>query len=97
MKQGLNLDSIVARSEELVTSNLDGEVVMMSIDSGKYFGLDPIASEIWQLLETPHSIRALCDLLLPQYQVAREQGEQDVLAFCEQAREQKIIRVLKEA
>jgi hypothetical protein len=97
MKQGLHLDSIVARSEELVTSNLDGEVVMMSIDSGKYFGLDPIASEIWQLLETPRSIRALCDLLLPQYQVPREQGEQDVLAFCEQAREQKIIRVLKEA
>lgn len=94
MKQSLNLDSIVARSEELVTSNLDGEVVMMSIDNGKYYGLDAIGSEIWQLLETPRSIRALCDLLLPQYKVAREQGEQDVLAFCEQAREQKIIRVV---
>jgi hypothetical protein len=94
MKQSVNLDSIVARSEELVTSDLDGEVVMMSIDSGKYYGLDTIASEIWQLLETPRSIRSLCDLLLPQYKVDREQGEHDVLSFCEQAQEQKIIRVL---
>ena len=55
----LNLNSIVARSEGLVTSNLDGEVVMMSIDNGKYYGLDAIASQIWELLETPCSIRAL--------------------------------------
>ena len=96
MKRALNLDSIVARSEELVTSNLDGEVVMMSIDRGKYYGLDPIASQIWELLETPCSIRALCDQLLPRYEVGREQGEKDVLAFCQQAREQNIIRVLKE-
>ncbi len=61
-------------SEGLVTSNLDGEVIMMSIDKGKYYGLDAIASQIWELLETPCSIRALCDQLLPQYDVEREQG-----------------------
>ena len=96
MKQVLQLDSIVARSQELVASNLDGEVVMMSIENGKYYGLDAIASQIWTLLENPSSIRALCDQLLPQYNVEREQGEQDVLAFCQQAQEQNIIRVLSE-
>jgi hypothetical protein len=97
MKQVLQLDSVVARSEGLVTSNLDDEVVMMSIQNGKYYGLDTIASQIWQILETPCSIRALCDLLLPQYNVERHQGEQDILAFCQQAREQNIIQVLSEA
>ena len=67
---------------------------MMSIDKGKYYGLDAIASQIWELLETPCSIRALCDQLLPRYDVGREQGEQDVLAFCQQAQEQGIIQVL---
>jgi hypothetical protein len=90
----LNLDSIVARSDGVVTSNLDGEVIMMSIDKGKYYGLDAIASQIWELLETPRLIKALCDKLLPQYDVERQQGEQDVLAFCQQACDQGIIRVL---
>ena len=89
------MDSVVARSEGLVTSDLDGEVVMLSIDKGKYYGLDAIGSQIWELLETPCSIRALCDQLLPRYDVEREQGEQDVLAFCQQAQEHNIIRVLE--
>ena len=96
MKRALHIDSVVARSEGLVTSDLDGEVVMMSIDKGKYYGLDTIASQIWELLETPCSIRTLCDQLLPRYEVGREQGEKDVLAFCQQAQEQDIIRVLGE-
>jgi hypothetical protein len=96
-QQILNLDSIVTRAERLVTSSLDGEVIMMSIDRGKYYGLDAIASQIWELLETPCSIRALCDQLLPQYEVERDQGERDVLAFCQEAREQNLIRVLIEA
>ena len=69
---------------------------MMSIDKGKYYGLDAIASQIWELLETPCSIRVICDQLLPQYDVGREQGEQDILAFCQQAQEQDIIRVIEE-
>jgi hypothetical protein len=95
-RRALHLDSVVVRSEGLITSNLDGEVVMMSIDQGKYYGLDPIASQIWELLETPCSIRTLCDQLLTRYDVEREQGEKDVLAFCQQAREQDIIQVIEE-
>jgi hypothetical protein len=95
MKRMLHMDSIIARSEGLVTSDLDGELVMMSIDKGKYYGLDAIASQIWQLLETPCSLRALCDQLLPQYDVEREQGEKDVLAFCQQALKDDIIRILE--
>lgn len=91
------LDSIVARADGVVSSVLDGEVIMMSIDQGKYYGLDAIASEIWEILETPCSIRSLCDQLLPLYNVGREQGERDVLGFCQQAREQGIIRVLESA
>jgi len=92
----LHLDSIVARSDKVVTSNLDGEVIMMSIDKGKYCGLDAIGSQIWELLETPCSIRTLCDQLLPRYDVGREQGEKDVLAFCQQAQEHDIIQVIEE-
>jgi hypothetical protein len=96
MKRALQIDSVVARSEGLVTSDLEGELVMLSIDKGKYYGLDAIGSQIWELLETPCSIRTLCDQLLPRYDVGREQGEKDVLAFCQQAQEHDIIQVIEE-
>jgi len=37
-------------SEEVLSSKIDEEVVLMSIEAGYYFTLDPIGSRIWELL-----------------------------------------------
>lgn len=53
------LSSIVATSNDLVSSDLDGEVVMMSIDNGEYYGLDAVGSRVWALLERPQAVSDL--------------------------------------
>ena len=50
MKTELNLDSIIKRNPEMVSSDMDGETVMMSMENGEYYGLDPIGSRIWELI-----------------------------------------------
>ena len=77
----VNLNSRVARSEEVLTSEVDGEVVMMSIEHGTYSGLDAIGSEIWGLLENPRRVSEICDRMMERYDVERGQCEKDVLAF----------------
>lgn len=44
----MNLNPRIARSVEVLTSEVDGEIVMMSIEEGTYSGLDAIGSAIWQ-------------------------------------------------
>lgn len=40
------LESVVVQSRELLVTEVDDEVVMMSIRRGTYLGLDAIGSEI---------------------------------------------------
>ena len=77
----ISLDALVARSEELVTSEVDGDVVMMSIQHGTYSGLDKIGSEIWRLLERPLRVIDICEELMGRYNVEKDVCEKDVLAF----------------
>jgi hypothetical protein len=91
----LKLDSVVIRSDEVVASDVDGEVVMMSVERGEYYGLDDIASRIWHLIEEPRSIREICEILFPEYDAKRERIEQDVLAFFQDIHEDKLIRIVE--
>ena len=94
-KKTLNLDSMVICSDGVVASDLDGEVVMMSVERGEYYGLDDIASRIWHLIEIPRSIREICEILSPEYDVERELIEQDVLTFFQDIYEDKLIRIVE--
>ena len=87
-------DSTIARAEHLVSSMIGDEVVMLDADKGAYYGLDAIGSCIWQHLMTPLSVSALCDRLLPQYQVSRQDGETDVVAFLNDLHDNGIICVV---
>ena len=65
----------------VISADLDGEAVMMHLESYKYFGLDEIASQIWQMMSQPMSVANLCNQLLSQYNVDRATCERDVLTY----------------
>ena len=85
-------DTVVKRVEELVSADMDGETVMMSIENGKYFGMDPIGSRIWELIEQPRSVSEVCAILLDEFDVEPEQCERDVGEFLNELMEQNISR-----
>ena len=44
------------RKPDIIAANMDGEVVMMDIMSGKYYNLGTTDGAIWNLLESPSPI-----------------------------------------
>ncbi len=88
------MDTVVAHGEDLVSCELDGEVVLMSIENGSYFRIDEIGSRIWTLLDEPRRVSDLCDLLMLEFDVARGQCESDVLNFLNQMRADQLIEVV---
>lgn len=48
-----------ARNPNLVAADMDGDMVMMSIEHGTYFGLTGIAPQIWAALEQPKTASEL--------------------------------------
>lgn len=77
----LTLDSVVSQSSLQVACELDGEIVMMHIDSGEYFGCDAVGCRIWKLIEEPKTVSDVCDVLIREFDVERQQCERDVLTF----------------
>jgi len=69
------------RNEEVIEADIDGEKVMMDIDSGHYFGLDVIAVRIWQLLEQPMSLVQLVEQLTNEFEVTADQCITDIAPF----------------
>ena len=93
-KNPIRPDAVVAQIEELVSSDLDGETVMMSVKNGKYYGMDAIGSRIWTLIKQPRSVSELCDILLREFNVDRERCEKDVLIFLNKLAEDNLIRIV---
>jgi hypothetical protein len=90
----LQIDTVIGQGKELLSCEVDGEMVLMSIESGQYYYLNQIGNVIWSLLATPQPVAALCDALVAAYEVERAQCEQQVLAFLEDMRQDNLIEVI---
>jgi hypothetical protein len=90
----ITAETIIGRSREVVCSDIDGEVVMMSIGKGNYYGLDLIASRIWVLTGKPVKVADLIGVLTEEYEVTREDCEKDVLAFLNDLLSEKLIEIV---
>lgn len=79
-------------SEEVLSSKIDEEVVLMSIEAGYYFTLDPIGSRIWELIsEKSYTLEGLVLVLMEEYEVDEATCRADVQAFIDEMSEKKLI------
>jgi hypothetical protein len=85
-------NTVVSRSEEPVSAEVDGTVVMMSIDQGMYFGLEGVGSRIWALIEQPRSVRDLCGALTQEFDIDAESCHHEVVEFLEELLDAQLIR-----
>lgn len=56
---------------------LDGECVILNLDSERYFGLDAVGTRMWILLTASESVQAAYDTLLDEYEVDAERLRHD--------------------
>ena len=63
----LTLDQVVAVSEDAVFRELDGEAVVLNLESGVYYGLDPVGTTIWQAIGPRGTLRQAFDRVLADF------------------------------
>ena len=84
---------IIARNDALLTTQVDGELLAMSIEQGACYGLNPVGTEIWNLLETPHSVDAICAALVDRFEVTEETCRAEVADFLTKMRDGAMISI----
>ena len=66
------------RKSKTISGRLHDELVMLDIDQGKYFSLNPVAARIWDMLERPRTAEELCNRLTDEYEVEIKECIADV-------------------
>jgi Coenzyme PQQ synthesis protein D (PqqD) len=72
---------IIQRQGDWLSAKVGEELVMMSAGSGTYLGLTEVGARIWELIETPQEMDALCSKLQEEFDVSTEACRTDVEAF----------------
>lgn len=85
--------SRLVRDPDLVQTDMDGYTMLMSIESGKFFSINPLGSRIWEILERPARLDAVCQTLLEEFEIEPEQCQEEVVAFLESLLNQRLVRV----
>jgi hypothetical protein len=74
----LSLDDRLRVSPDVVFRDIEGEAVLLHLERGTYFGLDPIGTRVWQALVEHGSVRPAIAALLDEYDVAADTLEADL-------------------
>ena len=77
------LDSTVAPSDDAVFREMDGESVLLNLETGMYFGLDEVGTRVWRLAADNGSLRAVRARLVEEYDADPATIERDLLALAE--------------
>ena len=63
---------------------LDGEAVLLSLESGKYYGLDPVGSRIWQFVQRTPLLRSVWQSMQDEFDAPADTLHNDLLAFIDE-------------
>src|SRR6185295_19491986 len=92
----ISINTIVVAAPGQIASDLGGEVVILNMEDGVYYGLDEIGSLVWSLIQEPRSVATIRDLLLEEYAVEADRCEHDVLALLDDMTARILIEVRDE-
>ncbi len=87
----VDLERRLEAAPAVVTREVGGEMMLVDLESGTYFGLNEVGGRLWQELDNGKSLGEACDLLQMEFDVAREQLESDVCALVEELVERKLL------
>lgn len=60
---------------------VQGEVVILEMTAGKYFGLNKVGARIWQLIQSPIEVSELVEQITREYDVGPERFGADLAEF----------------
>jgi Coenzyme PQQ synthesis protein D (PqqD) len=72
---------MVRKQGDWLAAKVGDELVMMSAEKGNYIGLSEVGARIWELLEMPQDVEAVCARLQDEYDVAPETCRLEVESF----------------
>lgn len=72
---------VVRKQGDWLAAKVGDELVMMSAEKGNYIGLSEVGARIWEIIDTPQEVDAVCAQLQSEYDVTPETCRTEVEGF----------------
>ncbi len=72
---------VVRKQGDWLAAKVGDELVMMSAEKGNYIGLSEVGARIWELIETPQEVEAICVRLQEEFEVTPDTCRAEVESF----------------
>lgn len=90
------LKATIVASKEQISCSLEGESVILNLEDGVYYGLNAVASRVWELIQQPRTVREIRDRILAEYDIEEASCTRDVIELLQQLQRWNLIELGKE-
>jgi Coenzyme PQQ synthesis protein D (PqqD) len=82
-------------ADEILSTRMDQETVILNLKTGMYHGLDPVGTRFFELLKSTGDLTEVHRQLLSEFDVPADRLEKDLLALSEEMLGKGILVVAK--
>ena len=94
MSRVITANSVIVANPQQVTGDLpDGDIVILSLKDGVYYGLNAVGGYIWKSLQTPVSVQDVYLKLINEFDVDAQQCYSDLIKLLEDLTKNGLIQV----
>jgi Coenzyme PQQ synthesis protein D (PqqD) len=65
----IDQNSVFGRRDRVIAQQVEGQSVLLDVDSGEYFSLNEVGGLVWDLCDGSHSVASMVDAICEQYDV----------------------------
>ena len=78
-------------TDKAVWRNIEGEIVILNLESGHYYGLNKTGSLVWVALCEKKDDKEIADKLCSRYSISRKNAEDDISTLLETLKKEGLI------
>jgi hypothetical protein len=90
---GVTAKSVVVAKAEPLAAPLAGGLVILQVDTDRYYNLNELGSRVWELIQQPATVADVVGEIASTYDVDAARCESDVLALLQDMDRAQLITV----
>ena len=89
----LAAETVISRNPDIMVAPVPDGYVMLSVEASRYLEFNATAAAVWDLLETPRTVRSICDAIQSRFEVEAGRCETEVHALLSQLVDANALRI----
>jgi hypothetical protein len=85
--------TIIVAADHVTSAEVEDESIILDLEEGIYYGLNPTGARIWKEIQQPSTIREITSVVISDYNVDKEQCIKDVKSLVHELKKNNLIEV----